>query len=404
MRISQTQKVVMGSSDFHDTEYKENIVDKSENLKADSLGSQTLKSVMEKDPKTMDDGDLLADAMNQSISSFNPDLMFEQLVKDYKTAEQIYGKKLLRQISGYDEDALARNMRIPEFRRELKKTLKDRIENLKKKKLLDKKNSLTKKAEELASLVMYVEELDRLVPKGPGEKQSRKRAIYGEKTEVRAYRRTDKYKDIDIRRSVKTAIRRSRKNLQEQDLKVHDRCAKGRIYVVYGLDASGSMRGDKIASCKRAGIALAYRAIEEKDKVGLIVFGKDIEKSISPTNDFSFLLNEISTIRAQKETDIAKSLREAISLFPDTDVTRHIVLITDAMPTAGEDPEKDTLEAATEAKRNNITISLVGIRLDKKGRKLAEKIVEIGSGKLYLANDADGLDQLVLEDYSSIRY
>ena len=33
------------------------------------------------------------------------------------------------------------------------------------------------------------------------------------------------------------------------------------------------MKGPKIGACKRAGIALAYKAIEEKDKVGLIVFG-----------------------------------------------------------------------------------------------------------------------------------
>ena len=51
------------------------------------------------------------------------------------------------------------------------------------------------------------------------------------------------------------------------------------------------------------------------------------------------------------------------------------------------------------AKANDISISLDGINLDKKGKQLAEKIVEIGQGRLYLANNIKDLDLIVLEDY-----
>ena len=72
------------------------------------------------------------------------------------------------------------------------------------------------------------------------------------------------------------------------------------------------------------------------------------------------------------------------------------------MPTAGRNPEKETLEAVSEARNSDITISIVGIGLDKEGKKLAEKIVEQGNGKLYMAKSLEQLDILVLEDYYNL--
>ena len=37
--------------------------------------------------------------------------------------------------------------------------------------------------------------------------------------------------------------------------------------IIYGLDASGSMKGNKLKAAKKAGIALAFKAIEEKNTV-----------------------------------------------------------------------------------------------------------------------------------------
>ena len=45
---------------------------------------------------------------------------------------------------------------------------------------------------------------------------------------------------------------------------------------------------------------------------------------------------------------------------------------------------------------------MIGINLDGKGRKLAEKIAEIGEGRLYVVRDLENVDGIVLEDYYSI--
>ena len=367
------------------------------------LEDKLMHSVLENDKKVIDSGKLISDAINQGMSSFSPDLMFEQLVKNYTLAKQIYGESIIRLVSGYEPDYVKKNAGIPEFQKELKEKIQQKIEELKEEGFLSKDNSVSEKGIELASLVLYFEELDKIVPKGIiGQKTSKRAFIYGEKENSRLYKKGDRYRDIALKKSVKLAIRRGHDYFGEKDLQVYEKQGKGQTFIVYALDASGSMKGKKIEACKKAGIALAYKAINEKDKVGLIVFGAEIKEAIEPTSDFTFLLREITRIRASKETDIVSTIRKAIEIFPSESITKHLILITDALPTKGDEPEKSTLEEASIARSKGITISLVGINLDEKGKKLAEKIVELGEGRLYTIRNSENIDKAVLEDYYSV--
>ena len=372
-------------------------------LSFQQLEDKFMHAVLENDKKVIDSGKLISDAISQGMSSFSPDLMFEQLVKNYTLAKQIYGESIIRLVSGYEPDYIKKNIGIPEFQRELKEKIRQKIEELKELGFLQKDNSLSEKGVELASLVLYFEELDKIVPKGViGEKISKKTFIYGEKENSRIFKKGDRYRDIALKKSVKLAIRRGHSYFGNKDLQVYEKQSKGQTYIVYALDASGSMKGRKIDACKKAGIALAYKAIIEKDKVGLIVFGSEIKEVIEPTLDFTILLKEITKIRASKETDIVGTLQKAIELFPNENITKHLILITDALPTKGEEPEKSTLEEASIARSKGITISLIGIGLEERGKRLAEKIVQLGEGRLYIARDLENVDKIVLEDYYSV--
>ena len=89
-------------------------------------------------------------------------------------------------------------------------------------------------------------------------------------------------------------------------------------------------------------------------------------------------------------------------MFPSQNITKHLVLITDAMPTVGDDPTKNTLNLVERAADYGITISVIGIGLEKDGAELAKKIVEIGKGRLYVVNDLDNIDRIVLQDYYNL--
>ncbi len=371
-------------------------------LQFQAMDDKLMHSVMENDQETIEQGKLLNEAINNNISAFTPDIMMEQMTKNFKLSKQIYGEKLIRALSGYDESFVEKNIHIPEFQRELRQKISESIEKLKEKKLLDKDSSFTEAGIELASLVTYIEELDNLEPKGfEGEKFQKRIDVYGDKKSIRPYKKGDKYKDVSVRKTLKTAVRRQHKEFTIEDFRLYEREAKGKIHIIYALDSSASMKGHKIDKCKKAGIALAYKAINEKDNVGLIVFGKEVETAIPPTNDFTRLLKNIVSVRAFQETDIAKTIKKAIEPFPNENVTRHLMLITDALPTAGKRPRSDALEAASEAASQNITISLIGINLDKEGADFAKKIVETGRGRLYISRDVEDIDKVILEDYYS---
>ncbi|MBR9693342.1 VWA domain-containing protein, partial [Candidatus Woesearchaeota archaeon] len=362
-----------------------------------------MRSVLENDEQTIDDGAVVAESINQGVGSFTPDLMFQNLVQDYRNAKRLYGETLIRALSGYSPDYVRKNVNIPEFQQALQQQIEENVEALKNRGVLDEQGGVTERAIKLAALVTYTEELDHLVSKGLGRKAMKERDIYGEKEDAVPYKKGKfRFRDISLRRSVKTAVRRGHDEVQVADLQAHERAHKGRIQVVYAMDASGSMRGKKLAMSKRAGVALAYRAVEERNEVGLVVFTSKVEESIAPTQDFKLLLQELVRIHAGQETDLAKTILHSVTLFAKEECTKHLLFLTDAVPTKGKDPWRETLEAAGIARDNGVTISIVGISLDDEGEKLARKVVEVGQGRLYRVTDIEELDAVILEDYDAL--
>lgn len=399
----KTTKAVVFDSGELETYSKHEVEELEGSLAHQEEEDKLMHSVLDNDKETIDDGYLINESLNRGVGIFTPDMMFEQLVKDYSYAKKLFGETIIRQLSGYDPGYVEKNIRIPEFQREIRRNIAVNIDALKDRGLLDDDGSITDKAITLASLILYTDELDNIMPKGfIGEKVHKKEFVYGEKSGTRDFRKDDRYRDIALKRSVKFAVRRGHKKIEPADLKSFELKRKGQINVVYLLDASGSMKGKKLETAKKAGIALAYKAIEHKDKVGLMVFGSEVKEEIEPTLDFVRLLRQITGVKASRETDIANTIRKAIEVFPRTNVTKHIILLTDALPTVGEKPEKDTLEAVSIAKNAGITISVVGIQLDASGKKLAEKVAALGEGRLYIVRALKELDSIVLEDYYSV--
>lgn len=381
---------------------RDEVIELTGKLGLTEIGHGLMHSVLEHKEKT-DDGKLIKEAINQGMGAFVPDLIYEQLVNNYSGAERLYGKTFLSLVSGYDVDYMGRNVKIPEFQRELKKRIADKIDELRHEGLVDEQHMITEKGMQLAALVAYVEELDVIVARGLfGEQASRKKAAYGSKGETHAFRAGDRYRDIAVKRSIKKAARRRHAALSLDDLEVHERQSHGSVYIIYGIDASGSMKGEKIDLAKKAGIALAFKAIEGKDKVGVVVFSKDVKEAVAPTDDFGLLLRTISAVRAARETDIVALLEKAVELFPREEATKHLLILTDALPTVGKKPEEETLEAVSVARSNGVTVSVVGIDLDKKGMALAQKIAELGEGRFYVVRNIKELDKVVLEDYYSL--
>ena len=112
-------------------------------------------------------------------------------------------------------------------------------------------------------------------------------------------------------------------------------------------------------------------------------------------------MQEIARIRALEQTDIAATIRKASEMFErgSPEAKKHLIIITDVLPTTGEEPEKNTLEAVSETAASGVTVSVIGISPDEKAKDLAEKIAEVGKGRFIVARNLEDVDVLVLEDY-----
>jgi Mg-chelatase subunit ChlD len=371
-------------------------------LSSDFDDERLMHSVVENDEQAVKDGKLLCESVDYAVGSFTPDLMFKEIVENYRNAQRLFGPTIIRELTGYGSEYVERNLKMSEFREEIKRNIEKNIDRLKRERLLGKDGTVTDEGLRLATLVLYTEELDHIETHGMGRKDVKERSHYGERTDAVLYAR-QRYKDLDLRASVMRAIRRGHATIDKGDLRAVGRRQHGRISVIYALDASGSMRGQKITTAKKAGIALAYRGIQDKNDVGVLVFTSKIELAIPPTQEFMLLLSELAKLRAGQETDIALAIESSVGQFERGAHTKHLIIITDAIPTRGKDPARTTLEAASVARNAGVTISIVGINLEREGEQLARRIVEIGGGKLYRVAALDQVDALVLEDYESLK-
>ncbi len=374
-------------------------------LRKDNRDDKLLHSKVPIDKDKIDKGKLLKDAINNNISSFSPDSSFEHLVNNYHTAKKLTGETMIRELTGYDPSFVDKNINIPEFKRELKERVKKSVEELKKKGLLDKDGFITEDGYEFASLSLLSEELDRLEGKGLlGENDSKEKSSLGGVVDYRPYRNSDSYRDLSVRQSIKKALRRGKTSISLNEFVSCDRESKGSLEIVYVIDNSGSMKGQKIGMAKKAGVALMYKAINNKDSVGLVVFGSSLSKKIPPCKDFQSLLRELNVIKTSGETDISVGIESASKLFSSSAKTKHIILLTDAVQTLGKKPEREVLKQVSSSFNQGITLSVVGISLNKQGEALAKKIVDLSQGSLFKASKIEDLDQIILEDYYRARH
>lgn len=362
------------------------------------------RKVLETDKKDIEDGKIIEEAFDRNIGSFVPESMFEQMVKNYKNAEKLFGETLIRELSGYDPKYIDKNIKIPEFQRELKKRIKDKVDDLKDKGLLKESGLITVKGIDASALFLMDEEFENS-KKGFtsfGEKVPVIANLSGDRTESRNYRKGDKYKDIAIKQTVTRSIKRGRTQVLQEDLQTFEREANQQINIIYAIDSSGSMRGEKLRLAKKAGVSLANKAIKDRNKVGLVAFGSEVDKQLNLTNNLYDFTLYLSKLTPGQETNISLAITKSVELLHDAKGIKHIVLLTDGLHTTSADPEKEVITEVIKARQDNITISVVGISLDEIGLNLAEKIVNTSKGNLYSVKDLEDMRGIIIADYYSL--
>ena len=346
---------------------------------------------------------LIKEAINNNIPLL-PEIIYNNMLEDPKK----YNKAFIKLIIGVSQEFLMRNIVFKDFREELKRKIIKKIEELKKEGLIEERNiknskikdsqgskgidfykeyKPTERALTLLASKLLEEEFKKIRSKEIFIKGKDKKGYGEEKEEV------IKGRKIDTKKTLKKVAKRMHKNIELSDISFQERKYKESSDILILLDKSYSMR-KKIEDAKKACLSLGEIAINHGNKVGFISFSDKIEKEILPTNNKKELFLSITEVKPGGRTNIGIGIRKAIEIGKRN---LHLVIITDALHNTGD--IKELKKIVGEAKNNRISISIIGIKIDKEGLKTAEEILSISEGRLYNISTSSELDLILLKDY-----
>ncbi|MFN0110915.1 MAG: VIT domain-containing protein [Blastocatellia bacterium] len=138
--------------------------------------------------------------------------------------------------------------------------------------------------------------------------------------------------------------------------------------VIFVMDTSGSMSGDKILKAKAA-LRFGVNTLDARDRFNIVSFsGEEHLLSVTPLNGDNAgkrqALEFIDRMNASGGTNINDSLQAAFRLVQPSERARMIVLVTDGQPTVGETNAKRIMENVRQANTSHIRLFTFGVGYD----------------------------------------
>lgn len=344
---------------------------------------------------------VLRNMLNRNIAGISSKFLAKAIVTDFDEALATFGSELLEGLTGLGLEELREMEGRPESVERLEGRIEGNFKLLKDAGLLGEEGP-TPEGIDTVALELLEDEFRTLGAIG-GEHDTLTRGGVSERIETRPFL---KHAKLALRSTIRLSMKRGHEKISREDLRSWERAGTVSVDFVYALDTSGSMRGAKLDACKKAAIGLAYLGIKGRDRVAVVSFKSKPSLSANFGEPLDEFARKVAALSPSETTDIAGALRFSRGILSEDkrkDRERHIILITDAMPTSGERPVEETMEEASACKESGMTISVVGINLDKEGDDIARRIAQIGGGSFYHVSDAERVNDAVLDDRGKVK-
>ncbi len=232
--------------------------------------------------------------------------------------------------------------------------------------------------------------------------------------DTRQYRRGDSYRDLHRTRTLRNLVRRygTGEDASRSDLMIREFSGGRPGIVALALDHSWSMgRSRKLQCAKEATAGLAWAARRSRDRMALIAFSDRATVLTPPTLHYNTIIGKATRLRPDSGTNVKDALTQARRVFQTTrQMTRHLVLITDGIPTSREaDVTRDGLEQEVMAEARRLRamgalISVLCIRdeLEEQDPSLALRLARIGRGSFRAVRTRD-LAEEVVREYAAVK-
>ena len=175
--------------------------------------------------------------------------------------------------------------------------------------------------------------------------------------------------------------------------------------VLFVVDTSGSMQGDKIEETKRA-IKDVVKALGSNDRFGIIQFNTDVDyfksRLLPASEENKKLANAyVDDLNAAGGTNISYALQTGCSMLnEDSDRPAYLIMMTDGEPTVGETNESKILKSVNP--KRQVRIFDFGVGYDVNTR-LLNKLAEEHHGTSQYVEPSENLEIAVSNFYEKIK-
>ncbi|HIE43267.1 MAG TPA: VWA domain-containing protein [Candidatus Omnitrophica bacterium] len=153
--------------------------------------------------------------------------------------------------------------------------------------------------------------------------------------------------------------------------------------IVFLLDTSGSMKGEKIKQAKGA-LRFCISSLGKGDRFNVVSFATGVnsyKNTLADVNDTNIegALDFVDKLKARGGTNINEALITVLKMFTDSKMPRMVVFLTDGQPTVGITGMNDILENLEDANKAKVRIFVFGVGNDVNSH-LLDRIAEVHRG------------------------
>ncbi len=175
--------------------------------------------------------------------------------------------------------------------------------------------------------------------------------------------------------------------------------------IIFVLDTSGSMAGDKIDQAKAA-LRFCVNRLGEGDRFNIVNFASDVntfrDTLVDATKDNISSASEfVGKFQARGGTDINNALLTSLRMFGDSKRPRMVVFLTDGEPTVGTTNPNDILKNVADANGVKARIFIFGVGSDV-NTHLLDKMAEVQRGVCEYVVPGEDIEVKVSSFYSKI--
>src|SRR3954468_16916729 len=175
--------------------------------------------------------------------------------------------------------------------------------------------------------------------------------------------------------------------------------------VVFVVDRSGSMSGEKIEQAKGAA-KFVLNNLREGDMFNIVAYDSEISTFRPELEKFNADTRTAATgfingLYAGGSTDIHGALKRALSMLADNKRPTYILFLTDGLPTSGETGEAAIVKHAEEANRVHARVFAFGVGYDVNSR-LLDKLARSNFGLSQYVRPNENIEATVSALYRKI--